>query len=578
MIWPILGEMEIAFKLFSLFHGNVNITRLSLKNSSVSLERYNQKDANWIFKPASAEKFADKKQLTMNKIEKLFLENSQFNYLDIPQKTDLKFSATANGDELKIFGSGLYTGRKVELSGDLASLQAAQDNQSFDINGHVKVGNTELNAAGNLKNILHGGEGRLALKVKGADAAELFPLLGVVLPPTPPYSIAGNLEFKDNTFNFNDFKGTLGDSDLNGNLTFDKTLKRPKLTAQFSSNNLYFKDLGPLIGAAPTPKDAVSAEQKARLAKETESPRIIPDAPLDISKLAAMDANVEFTGQHVISPSLPLDNFYMKVILDDLVLRLAPVKFGTANGDVKANITIDARNQPIQDDIEVNFRKLSLARLMENAKGKIADNKTGEGYIGGVIKLKGTGKSMHEVLKTSNGTVGFGMNGGKVSELLIQLIGLDVAKSLGLIITGDEFIPIRCVVGSFDVKQGLMQSQAFVIDTSASKIEATGSVNLNNEAMNFVFDPQPKDSSLLSLRSPIHVEGYLKKPTVDLDRNALAEKGIVAGGLALLAPVAAVFGFIDPVLGEDSNCAALLSEMKQNVGKSGTKVNVPTNH
>ncbi len=571
-----IGKMEIAINIKPLFNGNIEIARLALWDSALNLERYNSQEANWIFeKKVPADK--DKKSMQMGAIEHLFLQNSEFTYLDVPQKTDLKFAAEANGDELKITGDGLYTGRAVNISGTLASLEAAQANQTFDIDSHIKVGHTTVDAAGKLQNILHAGEGNVALKIKGADAAELFPLLGVVLPPTPPYTVAGQLTFKDGIFNFNDFKGTLGDSDLHGNLTFDKTKKRPKLTAKFISSNLYFKDLGPLIGAAPNKKDAVSAEQKAQVIKEETSARIIPDAPLDISKLASMDADVEFSGQHVISPSLPLDNFYMKVLLDDLILKLTPIKFGTANGDVKANITINARNQPVQDDIEVDFRKLSLARLMESAKDKIGGNKTGEGYIGGTIKLKGSGKSMHEVLQSSNGVVGFGMNGGKVSELLVRLAGLDVSKSLGLILTGDQYIPIRCVVGSFDVKQGIMQSKAFVIDTAASNIHANGTVNLSTEAMNFVFDPHPKDPSLLSLRSPIHIEGYLRKPTLDLDREALAQKGVIAGGLALVAPVVAFLGFIDPALGEDSDCAALIHGVKTNVSKTGKTVPVPNN-
>lgn len=559
-----IGQMDIAVQFQPLFHRRLRLASLALKDSQLNLERPDNHHANWLL-GNTASSAETKEDFTFNGINALFLENSTLTYWDAPQKTDLTIIGQTVGDGVQLTGDGKHLGKAFKFNADIGSVIALQSGRHpFPIDMHLEVGHTIVTAKGTMSDIANVGQGDFALDIQGADASELFPLLGIALPLTPPYALKGQLTFDHGIWHFNHFTGRLGDSDLAGDLAWDTTRKRPKLTAEFLSKNLYFKDLAPFIGTAPD--KVVSAQQQQLAIKEEISPRVIPDIPLDIARIAAMDADVKFTGQHVISGDLPLDNFFMHVLLQDRILQLLPLKFGTANGDVSGNIIINAQQEPVQNTADVTLHKLSLARLMGGMKNMVGHMKTAEGYIGGVVKLKGPGKSLHEMLGHSSGTVGFGMDGGKISELLVQLIGLDVAKALGLIITGDSYIPIRCVVGSFAVQAGVMHSQALVMDTSASNIQASGTINFLDEGMKLTVNPYPKDPSLLSLRSPIHIEGTLKNPQVDLDRSALAQKGVVAGGLALLAPVAAFLGFVDPALGKDSDCAALIREVKANTG------------
>ena len=90
------------------------------------------------------------------------------------------------------------------------------------------------------------------------------------------------------------------------------------------------------IGAGPGigPGETASAAQRAKGAADTSDPRLLPDMPLDISRLAAMDAKVEFRGLRVVATKLPVDNFYVKLELDDRLLKITPVRFGSGHGDI----------------------------------------------------------------------------------------------------------------------------------------------------------------------------------------------------------------------------------------------------
>src|SRR4029079_10540803 len=80
---------------------------------------------------------------------------------------------------------------------------------------------------------------------------QIYPLLGIPGPPTPPYRITGKLERDPGVWKFVKTTWHAGDSDLAGDITVDQRRKPEFLTARLVSNNLAFKDLAPLVGAAP---------------------------------------------------------------------------------------------------------------------------------------------------------------------------------------------------------------------------------------------------------------------------------------------------------------------------------------
>lgn len=584
-----LGADKIGFKfrLFSLFGDQLDFPLVDLDNANILLEKDKTGNANWQFG-----KTDPNKKSKPPKIGQLMVQNSKLTYKDPSQGTNLTVNAHSSGDFrqqdnnaaqrqdfITLNGDGSFKNAPFAVDYNGASVLDLQNRtEPYPVKTSITVNHTTISVEGTVLDPTELKGLNITLNVKGANAADLFPVLGMALPPTPPYSLTGKLDYADKVWKFNNFKGKLGDSDLSGNLSWDTSRQRPLMRAKFISNNLNFKDLGGFIGAAPKVKSTaeLTPEQKAKLEHEKESPYVIPDAPLDISRLASMDAKVEFTGNHVISPNLPLDDFYMNIDLQDRVLKINPVKFGTANGDINAVVTINAQNEPVQIDSDFEFKKLALSRLF--GKVPVGEAKLNQGYIGGTAKLKGTGKSLRQMLSTSNGAIGIGMEGGQLSNLLVELIGLDVAQALGFIISGDEPVPVRCIIGDFDVSHGVMTSKTLVIDTTDSNIQGKGTINLANEKMDITLQAHPKDKSILSLKSPIEISGTLKKPNVGIGaENILVRGGLAAAASVVLTPFVGALAFVDAGLGKDSDCAKLINEMNKDTGSTKSTSLVPKN-
>jgi uncharacterized protein involved in outer membrane biogenesis len=105
---------------------------------------------------------------------------------------------------------------------------------------------------------------------------------------------------------------------------------------------------------------------------------------------------------------------------------------------------------------------------------------------------------------------------------------------------------LRCARFDMVATNGVMETRLAVIDNRDSTVRINGNVNLRDETMALRLVTQPKDWSLISLRTPITVNGTLGKPAVGIEAKNLA--GRVLGAVALGAaagPAAAVIPLIE---------------------------------
>ena len=81
------------------------------------------------------------------------------------------------------------------------------------------------------------------------------------------------------------------------------------------------------------------------------------------------------------------------------------------------------------------------------------------------------------------------MAGGRISHLLIELAGLDIAESLNVAVEGDQPIPVRCIVGDLPAKQGVFDVRTLVFDTTDTIIYGLGQINMREETADVTLTP-----------------------------------------------------------------------------------------
>jgi uncharacterized protein involved in outer membrane biogenesis len=135
------------------------------------------------------------------------------------------------------------------------------------------------------------------------------------------------------------------------------------------------------------------------------------------------------------------------------------------------------------------------------------------------------------MLATSDGDIGMLMGRGRISNLLLELAGLDVAEALRFLLGEDRVVPVRCAFADFEVEDGVVTARSFVFDTTDTVLYGDGHVDLRDETLHLQLRPRPKDRSLVSLRSPLRVDGRLKDPDIHPEAGPLALRSLAAVAL-----------------------------------------------
>lgn len=473
--------------------------------------------------------------------------------------SSLPLSFTAKGTwQKEPFTAKGKTGNVLYLS---APLQ-----QPFPMEVDVAAGATTLRARGAIASLATLDGANADFDLKGKNLADLYKLVGVVFPATPRYAVSGHVSKEGEVWRIREIAGKLGNTDMAGELAYDRAQKVPHLAGKLKSNWLDFDDLAPLVGLAEQPRSAAGrraapAQEEAkagqRKPKQPKDParKVLPTTPIDLARLKAMNSEVTYSAAKVTNARyLPLDRLSVGVRLKNGVLNLDPLNLGIAGGSVAGRLHIDSHVNPAAVEVHLDAKALELKKMFRNvdlAKGSF-------GRIHGDIDLTGRGNTVAQMLGTASGNFALLMGQGQISNLLLEIAGLDGAEIIKFLFRGDENVKLRCAATAFDVKGGLMTSRALVLDTDDTVVYGSGTVNLANEAMDLYFKPQPKDASILSLRSPLKIAGTLGAPQTGPDKAALAGRAAAALALGAINPLLALAATIETGPGENADCGAIL--------------------
>jgi uncharacterized protein involved in outer membrane biogenesis len=543
---------EIDIEFWPLLRLDVRIPEIRLTKAHLRLETGPDGKGNWNFLEPGGDNKVDFRRLWVDDGNLVFLHPGKKTDIDVR----LQSVAPKKGEQassIDIQGKGHWSGEAFTLQGNAASPLALRDREApYRIDARAQAGATRAHARGTLLDPLRLRGFDLQLMLAGRDMEDLYPLLGLAIPPTPPYKLDGRFTRDGNTWHYDKFTGQVGDSDLAGSAAVTTGGARPFLKANLMSRRLDFDDLAGFVGAPPQTgaKETSNAEQQAKAARERADGRVLPDEPYNLTKLRAMDADVRWKAHRINAPKLPIDDMDAHLLLDNGLLRLEPLNFGVADGDIRSTIRMDAREKTIRSRAQIAVRGLDLAKLFPN----VEITRTATGRIVGDIAISGTGNSIAQILGSADGDVAVGMGKGQISNLLMELAGLDIAEALKFLITKDRIIPVRCIFGDFAVQNGVMTTRALAFDSTDTIIVGKGRISLKDETLDLELRPRPKDRSILSLRSPLVIGGTFTDPSFRPDFKRLGLRGALAIALGNIAPPAALLATLELGPGEDSNC------------------------
>lgn len=527
---PLLDAEFIEFqvRLLPLLGGNVVLPSLRLEQPQLALERDAKGMPNWSFSKnpatkAAAEVAAPEERSEAPIIGELVIKDGRFTYADEGRDLKLEGKVTTvigeagKGEDVQLAAKGTLEGKPLNMrfdGGSIMSLREGDQPYPFDL--AVQFGDTEVTAEGEADDPFKLEAADIRLSLKGPDLSEVFPLLGVPAPPTPPYDIKGRLLREGDKWRFTGIEGRVGDSDMSGDVTIDYGREKPVLTADLRSNSLDFDDLAPLVGAPPDSDETASAEQKKAARKLKGQETLFPDVPLELELLGEMDMKVSLDARKVMAENyLPIQSLAGTVTIEGGRAVVDPLKMGVANGTVAGALLLDSTKEPAAAAADI---RVSDADLQLFFRGTDFVDTTG-GKISADIDIEGNGRSLAEVMGTASGQTFIAMNGGSISGLLVEGAGLDIVEALALYVTEDAKVPIRCGAGQIELSEGNATFDRVIMDTTDSVLYIWGETNLSKQTLRMDIFADAKDFSLLDIDAPVHLQGKIRDPEISIGKG-----------------------------------------------------------
>ena len=548
-------DLQASVRLRALMTGHVEMPLVAVTRPQAVLIADEDGRQSWRLNPDAPD---TGEGLKLPPINRLLIRDGRLT-LD-ERRRGIRLEATVNAREgsdgdagFHLQGDGTINGTPLTVLVRGGPFINIRRDRPYAFHGEVAGVGTRLIADGSITRPFDLGQFSATLRLQGRDLADIYLLTGVTTPNTPPYRLAGKLTRDDAKFTFADVSGTVGSSDLSGDVVVNKVEGRRRVDADLRSRLLDIDDLLAVLGAEPrvTPSgDTVASSGRPG--------RLLPDAPLNVERLRGMDGTLRYKAARVKRNDLDVRQVDIGADLKSGILNLDPVAFAFNHGELRGTAKINATRDRPYSAVDFRLRNYPLESIIPARGGQ----PTVTGRALGRARLEGPGASIHDFAANSKGTISLVVPQGLLARGTHAALGINVLAGL-LKMDDNSTAEIRCAVASFDVSGGTATARTFVIDTSPVLAQGSGTIDLGAETMNLRIDGETKEARLVRLWSPITVQGPLTGPKVGIDAGSVAAQGGLAAALgALVSPLAALLPFVDPGLAEDANCGALISSAR----------------
>lgn len=508
------GELEMSFSWRSVWADSFVISRLSLVDAQVDLERRSDGLRNWrLTRP-------EDRGPGRVRVQALHAVRTQARIVDGALDLDLSLVSrplpqrvvTARGGpgdaQTGAAGSGaipaLQLAHHVSLNGrrrgtpftaevdvgDWLSLMGT--GHGFPLRGELATPLARLTAEGVAGDLVGDSLLQGQWSVAGRGVGELAAVLGppgavIALSWSLPVKAQGAVDKQGARWRFSGVRASLGRSDLAGELSLEQAAGRPgdppaarpvpRLVATLRSERL---DTAELRQAAPGGERSVAgggAGLQAELDWQVKRLAGLPPADWE-----AVTAHVTVRGRRA---------------------TLSPLQFTVWGGVAQGHIQVDASSPPLSLSAALKLPGVPLSRL---ADGRMAAQGVA-GELALELDLSSRGETGQALAGALRGDVTGRLQRASLPAGLEAKLGLDGGRWLRSLVAGDERLPVTCSAFALQFEQGIGQVRQLLLQTPHLTVSGQGRIDLPARRYELLLAPQRQSPALLALDRWLHLQG-----------------------------------------------------------------------
>lgn len=420
-----------------------------------------------------------------------------------------------------------------KLAGDAVSVygRVRRKGADFDLESvAIGIGAIEASLDGTLSLEPLKNNSDLKFRIAGPDLDRLVSTLDLeIFFPARPFSVSGQFDGTPSGFAMQDFNARIGDNDISG--VFDLDLReKPRLTGALSSTYLNLTERLQQAEARADAKPAVNDDDF-----------FFSKTPLDTEFLQAADIEIDLGIGSLHTGTLAVTDVQVGVELVDGVLRIDPVSFTDVDGDVSGRLILTP-----SDGIHKLDASLVLDNLHIGLNELQSQNRALLPPISGEVTLQGAGRSLHELMASSNGTVTLRQGSGRIknrsAERIFDDLVLTVLRTINPLREKHEYSEFECGIYDVKIADGIATIDNFAVQTETMTTLVAGDIKFGTEKIDLIIRANPREGLGISLggvaNTFLKLGGTLKAPVLEVNPEGMVVSGGIAvatGGISLLA-------------------------------------------
>lgn len=315
--------------------------------------------------------------------------------------------------------------------------------------------NGELNLEFNPKELLEQ-LGQDAPQTRDADALTAF-------------ALQAKLDGPANTLTLNSLALTLDDTRFIGSTAVD--LKTLALNLVLKGDSLDADRYLPPTGEEESGQTSAAGTGSGgeRWSKE----EVIPVEPL---KALNLDAKLDLEALQI--SGLKASNLGLTVSAHNGLVKIARIDADLYSGTLRNAVTLDARKNPLQIDINKRVTGIQIGELLTDMSGGAPMT----GTFGSDAKLSARGQSVYDIIHSLNGTASITAADGVIEGIdMAQTICQGINNIAGLGIDSkqvDQSTPFANMGGNFTITNGVIGNRDLTATLDAMSLTGRGSVDL----------------------------------------------------------------------------------------------------
>jgi AsmA family protein len=563
----LVEQMKLQIRLIPLLKKKIELTSVTLIEPRILIETDGSGVSNFSLNiPPSKPIEPARTSSASFRLGSLKVENGRFSFKN--GKKGPAFSVTVDRFRARRAGDGVlmevemegrYESEPFRLEGSvgtLKSLIASEEPWRVDLT--ARAFGMEVRADGFVLKPISLQGIALSIKGKARSTRRIAELLGLSgFPEMGPLQVEGEVSGKgEQCFHLCGLKFIGKGLDGKGDLSLNLKRERPEIKGSLS---LQLLDISTFLQKETVRKkrQAPGGEKKVFSAETI---------PLATPGFKNVELDLDLKAEKVLFPHALLSELKTKVYLARDHFEARSLQFKAGGGQVNGTLEVRVQERTTtliargrMDRIDVKTF-LTVKDLIGKASAEIDLMVQGSSIAAWLGSLEGHAIVSLSGLRFDN----------KQLKALDSKFGSMILQVFAPSSKGANSTEINCLVGGFDIREGLAEVTTLLADTHELVVVGKGHLNLREETLDLSIQPYPKKGvggvsfSLTELTKAFKLGGTLAEPSLRIDplRSALTV-GKILGGMILLGPAGAAVVFAGQKADEGDLCAAAIEQARR---------------